>query len=130
MEPQTKKIIPHYYGDIVRLIFIIGAIFVLLGIPTMTSILNIPAIIPIISVAVLGITAGITNPVQIFSLRLNVVISIIFLMFFAYMGWYSYTSGTTGFAGFINQVSAVLFLIASYFSVKSLRGATVVDPTI
>lgn len=130
MEPQTKKSIPHYYGDLVRIIFIIGAIFVLLGIPTMASIFNIPAIIPIISVAILGITAGITNPVQLFSLRLNVAVSVIFLIFFAYMGWYSYASGVGGFAGFINQVSAVLFLIASYFSVKSLRGATVVDPTI
>lgn len=130
MEPQTKKIIPHYYGDIVRLIFIIGAIFVLVGIPSMASNLNIPAIIPIIAVAILGITAGITNPVQLFSLRLNVGISVIFLVFFAYMGWYSYASGIGGFAGFINQVSAVLFLVAAYFSVKSLRGATVVDPTI
>ncbi len=130
MESQTKKIIPHYYGDLVRIIFIIGAVFVLIGIPYMTKALGVPAIIPIIAVAMLGVTAGITNPIQLFSLRLNVAISVIFLIFFAYIGWYAYNEGGNGVIGFSNQVGAVLFLIASYYSVKSLRGATVIDPTI
>ncbi len=126
MEPQTnQKTIPHYYGDLVRIIFVIGAVFVLLGIPFVTDILNIPAILPILAIAVLAVTAGITNPAQLFSLRLNVGVSIVFLIFFAYMGWYAYDAGLGGGVGLSNQIGAVLFLVASYFSVKSLRGAIV-----
>ncbi len=122
---ESKKQIPHYYGDLVRIIFVIGAVFILLGIPFVTDILQIPAIIPILAMAVLAITAGITNPAQFFSLRLNVGVSVVFLIFFAYMGWYAYDTGLGGGIGISNQIGAVLFLIASYFSVKSLRGAIV-----
>ncbi len=124
-QTESKKQIPHYYGDLVRIIFIIGAVFVLLGIPFVTDILNIPAIIPIFAIAILAVTAGITNPAQLFSLKLNMGVSVAFLVFFAYMGWYAYDAGLGGGIGLSNQVGAVLFLVASYFSVKSLRGAIV-----
>src|SRR3989338_461592 len=110
MEPTTtRKSIPHYYGDLVRIIFIIGAVFVLLSIPFVTDILRIPVIIPIFAIAILAITAGITNPAQFFSLRLNVVISVIFLIIFTYMGWYSYDIGLTGGVALSNQIGALLF---------------------
>jgi hypothetical protein len=122
---KIYKPVPHYYGDFVRAIFVAGAIFVLVGISGMTEALNLPPVIAIIGVIVLCVAAGFTNPVQFFSLRVNVAISIVFLIFFAYMGWYAHDVGLGGIIELPNRVAAVLFLVATYFSVKSLRGATV-----
>ena len=126
METQKiYKVVPHYYGDSVRAIFIAGAVFVLIGLSGMTEALNLPPIIAIIGVIVLCVAAGFTNPVQFFSLRINVAISIVFLIFFAYMGWYAHDVNLGGMIELPNKIAAVLFLVATYFSVKSLRGATV-----
>ena len=123
MEPTPR--IPHYYGDAVRIIFVVGAAYILWGLPRMTELLGIPVILSIVAVAILGIAAGITNPVQKFSLRMNAVVSVVFLISFAYLSWYSYQESIGGVIEFANQLGAILFLVASYFSIKSLRGATV-----
>jgi hypothetical protein len=125
MDIQQPKQLHHYYGDIVRIIFIVGAIFILIGLPQMTELFRLPIILPIFAIALLGISAGITNPVQKFSLRLNIVVSILFLIVFAYTGWYSYKTNIGGGVAFANQLLAILFLVASYFSIKSLRGKNV-----
>jgi len=117
--------IRHYYGDIVRILFVAGAVLIVLGLPVMTKIIGIPAIIPVVMVAILIITAGITNPAQRFSLQINVAISVIYFIVFGYTGWTLYEMQAGGFASFMNQLNAILFLFASYFSVKSLRGSIV-----
>ena len=122
---KTYKPVPHYYGDSVRAIFIIGAVFILLGLSGMTKALGLPPVVAIIGMIVLCVAAGFTNPVQFFSLRINVVISIIFLIFFTYMGWYAHDVNLGSVIEFPNKIASFLFLIATYFSVKSLRGATV-----
>lgn len=127
MQPTTQKSFEHYYGDFVRVIFIAAAVFMLWGLPRITEIFNVPVILPIIAVAVLGIAAGITNPVRLQSRRLNVAVSLIFLIVFSYLSWYSYTNQMEGIIEFSNQVGAVMFLFASYFSIKSFRGATVTE---
>jgi hypothetical protein len=124
METQ-KKPFSHYYGDLVRVIFVIGAAFILLGMPRITELLQVSVIFPILAIAILGVAAGITNPVQKFSLKFNVFVSVLFLIIFAYLAWYSFTNEIGGVLELSNQVIALLFLIASYFSVKSLRGAIV-----
>lgn len=127
MEPRRiySNPIKHYYGDIVRILFVAGAVITILGLPVATRVVGIPAIIPIIMAAILVIAAGITNPAQQFSLELNVGISILFLVVFGYMGWSIYEVQTGGTIAFMYQLNAILFLFASYFSVKSLRGAVV-----
>ncbi len=124
MEPIQKPI-SHYYGDIVRIIFIIGAVFMLWGLSRMTELLNIPAWISILAIAILGIAAGITNPVQKRSLQMNATISVFFMMIFAYTAWYAHTESLGQEIEIANQIAAILFLAASYFSIKSLRGANV-----
>lgn len=122
---KTYKPVPHYYGDSVRAIFVAGAIFILIGLSGMTEALGIPPVLGIIGMVILCVAAGFTNPVQFFSLRINVTISIIFLIFFTYMGWYAHDVHLGGVIELPNKIAAVLFLVATYFSVKSLRGATV-----
>lgn len=129
VRPAGHPQIPHYYGDAVRVIFVIGAVFILWGLPTMTELLRMPIAVSIIGIAALGIAAGITNPAQRFSLRLNAALSVIFLVAFTYMAWYAHAQGLGGTIEFANQIGAVLFLVAAYFSVKSLRGSMVPERT-
>lgn len=123
MESNQSKPFSHYYGDLVRIIFVIGAVVILWGMPRISEILSLPIILPIIAVVILGITAGFTNPVSLTSMKINVMVSVVFLIIFSYVAWYSYTHEIGSVIEFANQAVAVLFLIASYFSVKSLRGA-------
>jgi hypothetical protein len=125
MELIKQKPFSHYYGDIVRIIFVIGAGVMLWGMPRITEIFQVSVLFPIIAIAILGIAAGITNPVQLFSLRLNVVVSLLFLIVFAYLAWYAYVHHIDSTIELTNQVMAIMFLAASYFSIKSFRGAII-----
>lgn len=127
MQSSFQKTFSHYYGDFVRIIFIVAAVFMLWGLPRITELFGVPVLLPIAAIAVLGIAAGITNPVRLQSLKINVVVSVVFLIIFAYLSWYSYTNSLGGIIEFSNQVGAILFLFASYFSIKSFRGAVVTE---
>lgn len=122
--------IKHYYGNLVRIIFVIGAVWMLIGLPTVTRILNIPIGISIAGVVVLVIAAGFTNPAQELSLRINSIVSILYTIIFSYLAWYMYSHAIGGGFLFANQVAAIAFLAASYFAIKSWRGASVaeIDP--
>ena len=115
----------HYYGNLVRLIFIVGAVWMLIGLPTMTRVLNIPIGISIVGVIILVIAAGFTNPAQESSLRMNSIIAVIYTIIFAYLAWYMYNHAVPGGFLFANQVAAIAFLAASYFAIKSWRGARI-----
>lgn len=119
------KTTKHYYGNLVRLIFIVGAVWMIIGLPTMTRVLDIPIGISIIGIMILVVAAGFTNPAQESSLKINSGVSIIYTMIFAYLAWYMYTHNIGGGFMFANQVGAIAFLAASYFAIKSWRGATV-----
>lgn len=124
---SPRKTIDHYYGDIVRIIFIVGAVFILWGLPRITQIINIPVLFPIFAVTVLGVAAGMTNPLKKISVQINAGVSVVFLVIFAYMSWYCYVNNITNIIELSNQVAAVLFLAASYFSIKSLRATSFTD---
>lgn len=117
--------IPHYYGNIVRVIFIVTAAYLLLGLPAMTALFGVPVIVSIIGVVILGAAAGITNPAKKFSLQLNVFVSLLFLVAFAYLAWFGYDNGFGTDVQIANQLAAVALLVASYFSIKSLRGTAI-----
>lgn len=119
----------HYYGNLVRIIFIVGAVWMIVGLPTVTRVLNIPIGISIAGVVVLIIAAGFTNPAQEISLRINSILSIVYTIIFSYLAWYMYTNSIGGGFLFANQVAAIAFLTASYFAIKSWRGASVPEIT-
>lgn len=119
---QLSTNISHYYGNIVRAIFIIIAIILLIGLPQVTHLLQIPGFFALCMIITLGIAAGITNPVQPESMIFNMYVSGFGLMLFAYMNWIFYFSNSLGFVFSVNQLIAVLFFIALYFCIKTFRG--------
>lgn len=117
-----EKPLEHYYGDIVRYLFLAAGIIMLVTLPLFQSLIETPLMVSISGIAVLGIAAGLTNPQQIVSAVVNFVISIVGFITFAY-------SATTSFQGKIendkfiltNIILAAIFIFAIYFSMKTMR---------
>lgn len=97
-----------------------------IGLPTMTRVLDLPIIISIVGIIILVLAAGFTNPAVRSSLVINTIVSVVYTIAFAYTVWYLYgQSGVHQSFLLVNQIAAIAFLIASYFSVKSWRGALI-----
>lgn len=112
----------HYYGDIVRGIFLVSAAVMLVGLPAVSVYLHISPTLSVFTVLILGLAAGFTNPKMISSAIINVIISSIGFVVFE-----SYTVRIYGQAGdgqkymLANLVLGLMFLLSIYFSVKTLR---------
>jgi hypothetical protein len=119
---NEKLLTRHYYGDAVRFLFMLAAIIMLITLPFLSGKLPVSIYVAILVILVIGILAGITNPLQKWISALNAVISIGALSVFEYYSVKAFIiyQGTTLY--FItNQVLAFVFLIALYYSIKTLR---------
>jgi hypothetical protein len=111
----------HYYGDTVRRIFLIAAFVMALTLPFFVPKVPVPFYISLSSIPLLVLLAGLTNPREIWVLVVNVVASIAGSIVFEYYAVFGYRGGDMPYF-IVNQVLAVIFLIAVYFSMKTLRG--------
>jgi hypothetical protein len=118
---QQKSL--HYYGDIVRDCFLVAALLMLIGLPWFVKYLTVPLPFSLLSIAVLALAAGLTNPVLYWSAIVNVVVSVAGFFVFeagAVQAYVHYSPESKFFAA--NQLLAVIFVLALYYSVKTLRG--------
>ena len=115
----------HYYGNIVRIVFLAGAGLMIVGLPTVTQVFGIPVGLAIAGIVVLVVAAGSTNPAQKWSLVANSLVAVAYTVIFAYYAWYSYTQSITGGFMAANQLAALAFVVASYLAIKSWRGTEV-----
>jgi hypothetical protein len=127
-----KYAFKHYYGDIVRYLFLAAGILMLLTLPMFQGFIGLPVIFSILAIAGLGIAAGLTNPQQFISAAVNFSFSVIGFVTFAYSSVASYQSmeSTDKFL-LTNVILAAIFLFALYFSMKTLRAQMLTnDPTL
>lgn len=112
----------HYYGDIVRRLFLFGAVLMLFAFPLFSPAIPVEPTLNIIAIVLLSVMAGLTNPRQKWTLVIDIVVSIVaFAVPEYYAITFSHLGGSPLFV--INQFLAFCFLIALYFSVKSARNA-------
>lgn len=117
------KKLRHYYGDLVRKLFLAAAIFMLIMLPFMNRFLEVPLYISILIAIGISIFAGITNPVQTWAAVLDFIIALIGSItaeYYAVMGYTNYSVYHRTF--WANQILAIIFLIALYYSTKTVRG--------
>lgn len=113
----------HYYGDIVRDLFLLAAVIMLVGLPWFIQYLTVPTPISIIGMVVLVLAAGATNPVLRWTAYVNVSLSVIgFVVFesYAVRAFVEFSPSSKFFAA--NQLLALVFALAVYYSAKTLRG--------
>lgn len=122
----AEKNVMHYYGDTVRFLFLIAAIVMLLMLPMFNEILNIPTIISVASILILGAAAGFTNPKQKWDATINVLVAAAGFLIFESTAVWTYQQQIDSIRAerfFMTNVGlGLLFLIAIYFSIKTLRG--------
>ena len=116
--------VPHYYGNIVRVLLISAGILLLLLILLDKEMFVFNIAVGIVTVLILTIFAGLTSP-RNFSVIIvdTVVVAILFVLyeFLAAAAYYKYDS-------FVNEIFALrqgiafTSLAALYFCIKSLRG--------
>lgn len=117
-----KYSLQHYYGDIVRYLFLSAGVLMLIGLPIFQDYINLPVIISVCAIAILGIAAGLTNPQQMMSATANFVVAIAGFIIFAYNSVVAYGNEIADDKFLLsNVVLGVLFLFALYFSMKTLR---------
>jgi hypothetical protein len=111
----------HYYGDQIRVLFVIAGILMLLGLPLFQDKIPFSVWFSVGAIIVLIFLAGLTNPKQVWVSFLNTAAS---LIGFAVFEYYALTNSISLFEGFflVNQLLAIIFLIAFYLSSKTLRG--------
>ena len=113
---------PHYYGDVVRLFFLLAGIIMVLALPLLTDILPVPIYISIVSILFLIFVAGLTNPAQKWVSVLDVIMSAVGFVVFEYYAAKIFSQNVDFLFFLINQTLAALFLFSFYFSTKTIRG--------
>ena len=113
---------PHYYGDISRLFFLLAGVVMLLGLPILNQTVSVPAYISILFVLSVVFIAGITNPAQRLLSVLDLIVALVGFIVFEYYSIKVFTADSIYFIYLINQAIAILFLLAFYFAVKTVRG--------
>jgi hypothetical protein len=119
----SKPTIPHYYGDSVRIIFVLSAVIILVA-QSMGIIASFSTFIAVLASALLVIAAGITNPTQMWIHWLNALLALAGTLFFGTVSLEHYRLGTEllNLSFIANELLAILSLIALYLSTKTLRG--------
>jgi len=118
---RTPKAPAHYYGDVVRALFLAAAIFMFIAGFTATK-LPLPTAVSIFWIIVLVLIAGLTNPVQRGVQWINVIISILGVLVFGGDAFNTFESfGELFTSGFFIALITLTFLVALYFATRTLR---------
>ena len=112
----------HYYGDLVRKLFLGGAIVMVITLPFLNTLLPFSIFTSLIVIIALSFVAGITTPLERWAPLLNEITSVISVLVFEYYAVLYYNEYGISLIFIVNQVLALNFLTALYYSTKNLRG--------
>lgn len=115
----TPKV-PHYFGDSVRILFLIGGIIILATLPFFKNLLQIGTGFLPVFVVLLVLGGAIVNPFQRWVVAVDLVISAMAVIMFEYAAVIGFGDDTF-FLSVVRQVIAIIFLLALYYSGRTLR---------
>lgn len=118
-----RRRIPHYHGDSVRILFVIGAVIMIVAQSTGAE-LQLSTRGIVILATILVVAAGITSPRQFWIHWVNAIFAALGTFFFGTNAVDHYRAGTNIFnSSFIYvEILAILSLIALYFTTRNIRG--------
>ena len=117
----------HYYGDTIRILFVVSGLIIAVSLPFFSAVINTPIAISIIASVILAVSAGMMNPQQRWIMFVNAIIAVSAFIFFEYSSVHTYldlSPATTIHVLFFwtNQALSIIFFLAAYLSTKTLRG--------
>lgn len=121
----------HYYGDIIRGLFMFVGTFMVVSLPFFSNLIHIPVTISILAMLTLAVLGGFLNPVQKTIIIIDTCVSIIGFMAFEYFAVNAYLEMTpvntlNVYFYWFNQIAAIILFIAVYLCVKTLRGKIII----
>ncbi|MGD0328223.1 MAG: hypothetical protein ABSB00_00715 [Minisyncoccia bacterium] len=118
-----RREIPHYHGDAVRALFVIGALVLIIGQSTGAE-LPLSSTGAVISAVILVVAAGITNPTQSWIHWINALLAIIGTLLFGTAAVAHYRAGLSFFDLSFVFIEALMLLslMALYFTTRTIRG--------
>lgn len=116
----------RYYGHTVRAIFIIVGLLMLITFPFFSDLTPVPIPVSIAVIILLAVFGGLLNPSSKWIIVMHVLLPIVGLAIFEYQAVYGYLNlspvESRHVAFFwMNQIVSVLFFVATYLSIKTLR---------
>lgn len=117
----------HYYGDKIRVLFIITGILMVITLPYFNSIVHVPVAISLVAILALAVLGGFLNPVQRWIIISDTIASILGFAAFEYYAIETYIRVSPDaqlsiIFYWVNQIFALLFFLSVYLCVKTLRG--------
>ncbi len=115
----------HYYGDIVRVLFVTAGLIMLASYPFFSSFINLPVSVATLACIALAVFGGLMSPEQKWVMVSNTLISIAAFVIFQYSAVQAYMNQDLGTATFFwfNQTLSLIFFFAAYLSTKTFRGS-------
>jgi hypothetical protein len=112
--------VPHYHGDTVQILFLIGGVVILATLPFFKNLLPIGPGANTVLVVLIILGAAVINPFQKWIVAVNLLIATLAVLLFEYVAIVGY--GTDPFLlSAIRQILAVIFLFSLYYSARTLR---------
>ncbi|MBP6884871.1 MAG: hypothetical protein KBC17_03555 [Candidatus Pacebacteria bacterium] len=124
MIEQTNN---HYYGNSIRSLFVITGVLMTISLPYFSDLISMPISVSLIAMLGLAILGGFLNPVQKWIIVVDTLVSILAFAGFEYYAVHTYLTATPNIQShvyfyWLNQIFALLFFLAVYLSIKTLRG--------
>ena len=112
----------HYHGDIVRKLFIAGGVIMIAALPFFYQYIPFSLSYSLLALIIIAFFAGIIAPTEKWIIALNAAVAAVAVFIFEYYAVNGYIEAHYFFS-FGNQVLAVIFFVAFYYGVKTVRGA-------
>lgn len=117
---SVEPTVPHYYGDVVRILMLCGTGLALLVVPFSSGFLHDAFVLDIVVGLAIVASAALTNPhSRLFALS-DAVLSAVAVLLFELDAFQNYQSGELTTFVFYEGI-AILFILSFYFSLKTLR---------
>jgi len=113
--------VPHYYGDIVRQLFVAAAAFLIVGAPFYATDLAAELLFDVLGAFLLVFLAAFTSPSARTILVADAIVAGVGMIIFEYWALVNYQT-TAIVAVILRQAIALIFLFAFYFAGKTVRG--------
>lgn len=117
---SIEPTVPHYYGDVARVLMLCGAGLALLVIPFSSGFLHDAFVLDIIVGLAIVASAALTNPHSKLLALSDAVLSAVAVVFFEIDAFQNYQAGELTTFVFYEGIT-ILFMLAFYFSLKTLR---------
>ena len=117
-DKANNKLI-HYYGDMVRTLYLIAGVIMLVTLPLFKTV--VPIDLAIIAIVVTALLAGLISFRHGWVFALNIAASLVGISIFEYYAVLFQGNESVSSFFWINQILAIIFFFAAYFGVKTIR---------